>query len=317
VLRPRLAVLWAAFFNFIAFAFFGTKVANTVGQTVKPGYASVAVIFAALTGAILWNYLTWWLRLPTDMASCPQDKKSAGGPGSIAEQQVDHHVDVLLGGGRQRFDQTIDGGPDSGQTVVASAQRQGYQLEWTGELATPDPGSGPQRCVEGQRPAAQPSLAAMTTKAISLLEAGAKGRRHGFFLQVEGASIDKQDHAENPRGQIGETVAFDRVIAVGLGYAKRHPDTLVVVTADHGHTSQIIEPQTATDHSPGAISTLVTADGAEMVVNYATNLDGRSQSHTGTQVRIAAQGPQAANVAGVTDQTDLFHTMARALGLPS
>jgi alkaline phosphatase len=49
--------------------------------------------------------------------------------------------------------------------------------------------------------------------------------------------------------------------------------------------------------------------------NYATNLDGRSQSHTGTQVRIAAQGPQAANVAGVTDQTDLFHTMARVLGL--
>ena len=52
VLRPRMAVLWAAFFNFIAFAFFGTKVANTVGQTVKPGFASVAVIFAALTGAI-------------------------------------------------------------------------------------------------------------------------------------------------------------------------------------------------------------------------------------------------------------------------
>jgi PiT family inorganic phosphate transporter len=65
VLRPRLAVLWAAFFNFIAFVFFGTKVANTVGQTVKPGFASVAVIFAALLGAILWNYLTWWLRLPT------------------------------------------------------------------------------------------------------------------------------------------------------------------------------------------------------------------------------------------------------------
>ena len=155
----------------------------------------------------------------------------------------------------------------------------------------------------------------MTTKTISLLEAKAKGRRHGFFHQVEGASIDQQDHAENPCGQIGETVAFDRAIAVGLADAKRHPDTLVVVTADHGHTSQIIEPQTAADHSPGAISTLITADAANMVVNYATNLDGRSQSHTGTQVRIAAQGPQAANVVGVTDQTDLFHTMARALGL--
>jgi alkaline phosphatase len=175
---------------------------------------------------------------------------------------------------------------------VASAQRQGYQvvtdfaglaaagstpllglftagnmsLEWSGELARPYLGSGPQRCLEGRRPAAEPSLADMTTKAISLLEAKAKDRRHGFFLQVEGASIDKQDHAENPCGPIGETVAFDRAIGVGLAYAKRHPDTLVV-TADHGHTSQIIEPQTA------------------------------------------------ANVVGVSDQTDLFSTMARALGL--
>jgi inorganic phosphate transporter, PiT family len=65
VLRPRFAVLWAAFFNFIAFASFGTKVANTVGSVVKPAFTSVAVIFAALVGAILWNYTTWWLRLPT------------------------------------------------------------------------------------------------------------------------------------------------------------------------------------------------------------------------------------------------------------
>lgn len=57
------------------------------------------------------------------------------------------------------------------------------------------------------------------------------------------------------------------------------------------------------------------ADGANMTVNYGTNLHGRSQEHTGSQVRIAAQGPQAANVVGVTDQTDLFHAMARALGL--
>jgi alkaline phosphatase len=280
---------------------------------------------------------------PANMAACPQDRKSAGGPGSIAEQQVDHHVDVLLGGGKGRFDQTSDGGPDAGRTVVESAQRQGYRvvtdapgmaagradkpllglfnagnmsLEWSGALAAPFPGSGPQRCVENQRPAHEPSLSAMTGKAIELLTAKTRGHgNRGFFLQVEGASIDKQDHAENPCGQIGEHIAFDKAIKVGLDFAKRNPDTLIVVTADHGHTSQIIDPQTATDHSPGAVSTLITADGAQIVVNYATNLHGRSQSHTGTEVRIAAQGPQAANVAGVTDQTDLFHTMSRALGL--
>jgi alkaline phosphatase len=50
----------------------------------------------------------------------------------------------------------------------------------------------------------------MTTKAISLLS---HKRSNGFFLQVEGASIDKRDHAANPCQQIGETIAFDKAIA--------------------------------------------------------------------------------------------------------
>jgi alkaline phosphatase/streptomycin-6-phosphatase len=280
-------------------------------------------------------------------------KKSAGGPGSIAEQLVDHKIDVLLGGGKQRFDQIIDGGPFAGKSVIASAIAQGYSvvtntselealhnpkrvlglfnagnmsLEWSGQLAHPYPGSGPQKCTENQRPANEPSLAEMTTKALELLDDDDDqfnwGRdwphrnKPGFFLQVEGASIDKQDHAENPCGQIGETVAFDKAIAVGLEYAKHHPDTLVIVTADHAHTSQIIDPVPVgrVDH-PGSFSVLTTADGANMTVNYATEPHGTSQDHTGSQLRIAAQGPQAANVVGVTDQTDLFHNMARALGL--
>jgi PiT family inorganic phosphate transporter len=65
VLTPRLAVLWAAFFNFIAFLVFQTAVANTVGKTVDPDVVSEAVIFAGLVGAISWNFLTWWLGLPT------------------------------------------------------------------------------------------------------------------------------------------------------------------------------------------------------------------------------------------------------------
>jgi inorganic phosphate transporter, PiT family len=65
VLTPRLAVLWAAFFNFIAFLVFQTAVANTVGKTVDPDVVSEAVIFAGLVGAVAWNFLTWWLGLPT------------------------------------------------------------------------------------------------------------------------------------------------------------------------------------------------------------------------------------------------------------
>jgi alkaline phosphatase len=52
-----------------------------------------------------------------------------------------------------------------------------------------------------------------------------------------------------------------------------------------------------------------------MTINYGTRAHGQSQDHTGSEVRIAAKGPQGANVVGITNQTDLFHTMARALGL--
>src|SRR5438874_3890961 len=65
VLSPRIAVVWAAVFNFVAFLIFGTHVANTVGKTVNPMVVSEAVVFAGLLGAIAWNLITWWLGLPT------------------------------------------------------------------------------------------------------------------------------------------------------------------------------------------------------------------------------------------------------------
>jgi inorganic phosphate transporter, PiT family len=65
VLTPRMAVIWAALFNFVAFLVFQTHVANTVGKTVDSAVVSEAVIFAGLVGAIAWNFLTWWLGLPT------------------------------------------------------------------------------------------------------------------------------------------------------------------------------------------------------------------------------------------------------------
>jgi inorganic phosphate transporter, PiT family len=65
VLTPRVAVVWAAIFNFVAFMVFQTHVANTVGKTVDPAAVSEAVVFAGLIGAISWNILTWWFGLPT------------------------------------------------------------------------------------------------------------------------------------------------------------------------------------------------------------------------------------------------------------
>ena len=66
VLSPQLAVMWAAFFNFIAFLFFGLHVAETVGKgIVDPAVVDPAVIFGALMGAIAWNVITWALGIPS------------------------------------------------------------------------------------------------------------------------------------------------------------------------------------------------------------------------------------------------------------
>ncbi|HOW84967.1 MAG TPA: inorganic phosphate transporter [Candidatus Aminicenantes bacterium] len=66
VLTPRQAVIWAAFFNFIAFLIFGTRVAHTIGAgMINLSVVTPTVIFAALLGAIGWNLFTWYMGLPT------------------------------------------------------------------------------------------------------------------------------------------------------------------------------------------------------------------------------------------------------------
>jgi PiT family inorganic phosphate transporter len=66
VLTPRWAVFWAAFFNFVAFLFFGLHVANTIGKgIIDISIVDNHIIFATLTGACVWNLLTWYWGLPT------------------------------------------------------------------------------------------------------------------------------------------------------------------------------------------------------------------------------------------------------------
>jgi len=66
VLSPKLAVLWAAFFNFVAAFFLGTAVAKTIGQgMIRVSSVTQYVVIAGLVGAIVWDLLTWWWGLPT------------------------------------------------------------------------------------------------------------------------------------------------------------------------------------------------------------------------------------------------------------
>ena len=271
---------------------------------------------------------------------CALNALEKGGKGSITEQLLNARPDVTLGGGAKIFAETATAGEWQGKTLREQAQIRGYQLvsDASGLAAITDASQdkpllglfsegnmpvrweGPKASYHGnldkpavtctpnpKRTDSVPTLAAMTDKAIELLSKNQKG----FFLQVEGASIDNQDHAANPCGQIGETVDLDEAVQKALAFAKKDGNTLVIVTADHAHASQIIAPDSK---APGLSQMLTTKDGAMMAMTYG-NSEEESMEHTGAQLRIAAYGPHAANVVGLTDQTDLFFTMKDALGL--
>ncbi|MDP0519718.1 alkaline phosphatase [Serratia marcescens] len=271
---------------------------------------------------------------------CATNALENGGRGSITEQLLKTRADVTLGGGAKSFNQLAKSGEWQGKSLKDQAAAQGYQwVSNADELQAvtlanqqkpllglfadgnmPVRWLGPKASYHGNldkpavtcennpaRTAATPTLAAMTEKAIALL----KDNPNGFFLQVEGASIDKQDHAANPCGQIGETVDLDEAVQKALAFARADGNTLVIVTADHAHSSQIVA---AGAKAPGLTQLLTTKDGAPMTLSYG-NSEEESQGHTGTQLRVAAYGPHAANVVGLTDQTDLFFTMRDAMGI--
>jgi alkaline phosphatase len=298
---------------------------------------------------------------------CQSDALEHGGPGSVTEQLLAAKPDIVMGGGAETFAQTANAGEYKDQTLEVQAKERGFQIvrtaselnsvtkadqdapllglfadgnmpvSWTGPAAVRQGYLQPAaRCAANpKRGADVPELAAMTQKTIELLSGSAKGKDKGFFLQVESASIDKRDHAADPCGQIGETVAFDAAVQKALEFAQKDGNTLVIATADHGHTSQIGEIYTeaelqdiATDKKmpvervrdvmyPGLTRLLTTKDAADMLISYGTSADVEveDETHTGTQVRIAAYGPRAANVVALTDQSDLFFTMTDALGL--
>lgn len=260
------------------------------------------------------------------------------GLGSISEQIISTRPDIIMGGGSKSFNEKVDFGKYKGKTLKDQALLEGYQvINNTKELESlkianqnnpvlglfakenlPTKWIGPQAIYEGnlnKKPVkckinpeynlSTPSLVQMTKKSIELLSQNKKG----FFLQVESASIDKQDHIANACGQIGEVLELDEALQVALDFAKENGETLVILTADHGHSSQIIENDA---RAPGFTQSLITKDGSIMTISYG-NSQTLPQGHTGTQVRIAAFGPYGENILGLLDQTDLFFIIAKAL----
>jgi alkaline phosphatase len=152
----------------------------------------------------------------------------------------------------------------------------------------------------------QPMLDEMADKAIKVL---ANNNPNGFFLMIEGASIDKQAHLMDSDRWIEETIEFDRAVKVAQDFAKVNPDTLVIVTADHEcGGAAIIGASVGTTHTVADVGTYqaakfpqysIAADGypvttdipGKMLIGYGGNADRYETWQSNAQPSQDSQQP--------------------------
>jgi len=293
------------------------------------------------------------------LGGCPADLKANGGHGSISEQLAVSRLDVLLGGGLNYFAPPAEGtatpvldmARQQGFQVVTSAgelagAEPGGRLlglfapatlpvrlrgengrtaeqprpsllnrisHYLGSVALP----AEMRCEPNPKAAGMPSLAQLTEVALTRLS---RDNPRGFLLMVESASIDKQSHERKPCGSIGELQQLEEALAAALAFADRHPDTLILVTADHTQAAQLVPAQSlyaaypVPIYSPGWIARIRTPEGGLLVVNYATSNFSREE-HTGANVPLFSNEAGRGRVPAYIRQPGIFTIMRDYLGL--
>ena len=293
------------------------------------------------------------------LGDCSQYLKANGGPGSIAEQLAASPLHVALGGGTKHFEVTAEGdtrtvgelaeaagfslvsseagllasapgsrllGLFAPSTLPVRLQGEGgrtaeepdpsllnYVHRYLGDVTLPDI----MACEPNPAFDQVPSLATMTEAALTHL---GHDNAKGFFLMVESASIDKQAHERKPCGSIGELEQLDEVVVAAMRFSEAHPDTLVLVTADHSQAAQMI-PFTSLFaaypipvFSPGSVARIRTPEGSHMMVNYATS-NFQMEEHTGAAVPLLSNEVGARRLPAYITQPELFDVMRAFLAL--
>ncbi|MFQ5562923.1 MAG: alkaline phosphatase [Parvularculaceae bacterium] len=283
-------------------------------------------------------------------------------------------LEVAMGGGRSNFLPAEAADPERPDATGRRLDGRNLALEWTAKsnahvyvwnqqgFDAVDPAADPRLLglfngthmqYELQRhrdPGGEPSLAEMTKKAIEILSRD----KDGYFLMVEGGRVDHAHHAGNAAHALKDVQAYSEAVATARAMT-REKDTLIIVTADHGHTlafqgypakgSDILGLATtvaggkdslATAYDGKPYTTLVYANGPGSVF-IDDNEDGRptpsaeevadptyrqqalipaeSESHGGQDVTIYASGPRAYLFGGVVEQNYIFHVIDDALKL--
>lgn len=213
----------------------------------------------------------------------------------IAGQMIASRIDVILGGGKRYFiPKSVEGGArEDSRDLLADARKRGYDVFDSAQAMA---ASASERIIglfasdsmKTERP--EPTLAEMTSKAISTLAGGS----NGFFLMSEGAKIDTEAHDNKADGVVKETLAFDEAVHAALDFAAKDGNTLVIVTADHDTgTLAVYDPEN---------------DRSKFKAGFVSN------GHSGNMVLLYALGPGAQAFTGTHDNTDIPKLIAAMWG---
>jgi alkaline phosphatase len=213
----------------------------------------------------------------------------------IALDYLNANVDLLIGGGRQYFQNRemddrdlINEFENKGYVVMDQLYTTMNKIKWPLDknllyfTADKQP-----LTVSGGRN----YLSFAVRQGVQYLE---QKSNKGFFLLVEGSQIDWMNHANDGRGVVMETLDFDRAIWEAIQYANRKGNTLVLVTADHESGGMSIE-----------------ADSRMNKLKYGFTTNG----HTAAMIPVFAYGPGSTLFRGIYENTSIYHKMRAALGL--
>ncbi|MDA7915681.1 alkaline phosphatase [Verrucomicrobia bacterium] len=220
----------------------GGKRINNGAVNMLPGMKPVTPIYEILKGEGWQRGLVTTTEIthatPAGFGSSVP-KRSMGE--DIAEQYLQRNIDVLLGGGSKHFDKSKR---KDGKDLAGEYKAKGYKLmsraadlekapsrqRWLGLFASGHLPYTVDHMNDPELKKAVPTLATMTKAALKRLT----GKKR-FMLQVEGGRVDHGCHSCDAIGAFRDQIAFDEALEACLEHQQSHPETLLVITTDHGN----------------------------------------------------------------------------------
>jgi alkaline phosphatase len=222
----------------------------------------------------------------------------------ISRQIIENaDVDVLLGGGDQYFsDDEIDAMVSAGYAYVENrSELQAVSVDKLLGIFSYGHMSD-ERYRDYDR---TPSLAEMTSKSIEILSQDPQG----FFLMIEGGKIDHSAHS-NHKADVGlELIAFDYAVETALEYVNSHPNTILIVTADHETGGLSIIDQDLDETLPSSLSEESDRRQRRIERAFDITVDFANTSHSATNVPIYWKGSLFDDNTTLIDNTEIFDAM--------